>query len=64
MVVAGAHALGCTKAFEAPVRIRHAFPNSVDPSAVCRILLDTIAVSNRRHILDTYRLAGDRIPLA
>jgi hypothetical protein len=64
VALAGARARGCTKAVEAPVRIRQSFANSEDRSAVCRVLLDTIAISYRRYILDSCLHAGDRSPLA
>jgi glycosyltransferase involved in cell wall biosynthesis len=56
-----ARALGFTKVFEAPVRIEHSFPSTVDPGSVFGILLDTAAVFFRRYVLDTYRYADDRL---
>jgi hypothetical protein len=64
VVLAGARAKGCTKAVEAPVRIRQSFANPEDRSAVRRVLLDTIAIRSRGHVLDRHPLAGGRSPLA
>jgi glycosyltransferase involved in cell wall biosynthesis/O-antigen/teichoic acid export membrane protein len=50
-----ARSLGFTRAFEAPVRIDYRFTSHVDPRATLGIVLDTLAIFYRHHILDTYR---------
>jgi glycosyltransferase involved in cell wall biosynthesis/O-antigen/teichoic acid export membrane protein len=63
-----ARRLGYTRIFEAPIKLDYRFESQVAPSAVARILLDTLAIYYRRYILNTYLLADasqpgpDRVP--
>jgi glycosyltransferase involved in cell wall biosynthesis len=50
-----ARSLGFFRVFEAPVRINYRFKSQVNPQAVLRILLDTLAIFYRCYILNTYR---------
>jgi glycosyltransferase involved in cell wall biosynthesis/O-antigen/teichoic acid export membrane protein len=51
-----ARCLGFSRVMEAPIRLDYKFSSKVEPRAVFRILVDTLAIFYRRYILDTYRV--------
>lgn len=58
-----ARSLGFTRVFEAPVRIQYRFTSQVDLRSVLGIGLDTLAIFYRHHVLNTYRRAGEHLPV-